>query len=187
MRARLLYRMNTYIETQSSISIMDMIQNNYQCCGVNLWLDWGTVSLGTTQTGTGVTTGTGTGTVVSTGTGTGVSTGTGTGVSTGTGTGVSTGTSTGTVAGKSTTNIEIGNNDRKSLLFLIGTGRRRRHLELPSSPLVKAVRQRRQTTTGGTVYNLPSTYSMNLPLSCCINGGTTSGNAIGGCKYLSIN
>lgn len=164
MRARLLYRMNTYIETQSSVGIIDMIQSKYQCCGVNLWLDWATVSLGTTQTGTGVTTGTGTSSGTSTGTNTG----------------------TGTAASKSTTNIETGNNDRKSLLFLIATGRRRRHLELPSSPLVKAVRQRRQVTTGGSVYNLPSTYTMNLPLSCCIDGGTTTGNTIGGCKYLSI-
>jgi len=164
---------------------------------VNLWLDWSTVGLGSTST-TGVSTGTGTGTV-STGTGTGtVSTGTGTGtVSTGMGnsTGSIVGTSTtnigastgiGIAADKITTNTETGNNDRKSLLFLIGTGRRRRHLDLPLSPLIKGVRQRRQVSTGSTIYNLPATYSINLPLSCCINGGVTSGNSVGGCKYLSI-
>ncbi len=125
MRSRLLYRIDTYIETTSSISIVDNIQSHYQCCGVNLWLDWSTVGLGSTST-TGVSTGTGTGTV-STGAGTGTgSTGTGTGtVSTGMGnsTGSIVGTSTtnigastgiGTASDKITTNTETGNNDRKS-------------------------------------------------------------------------
>jgi hypothetical protein len=66
------------------------------------------------------------------------------------------------------------------------TGRRRRHFPLPDSPLVKAVRQRRQLGTGSNLYNLPSSYTINLPLSCCTNGGTSPSNVVGGCKYLSI-
>lgn len=38
----------------------------------------------------------------------------------------------------------------------------------------------------GTLYGLPSTYTVNLPLSCCRQGGTGSTNTIGGCKYFSI-
>jgi hypothetical protein len=63
VRGRLLYRVDTYVETDSSISVMDAIQNNYQCCGVNSWLDWQTVGLGL-STSNGVSTGTGTGTVI---------------------------------------------------------------------------------------------------------------------------
>ena len=55
VRGRLSYRMNSYIETDSSITIMDMIQNNYQCCGENLWLDWQRVGLGLSTTNSTIT------------------------------------------------------------------------------------------------------------------------------------
>lgn len=181
MRARFLYRMNTYIDTQTSINIIDMVQSNWQCCGINSWLDYATVGLGTTTTGTA-----GTGTVTDTGTVNGTDTVTGTGTGTGTGTVTGTGTSSGagTAASKGAADPETRDNEQKSLLFLIG--RRRRDLDLPSSPLVNAVRQRRQTSSSTGVYGLPSTYTFNLPFSCCISGAQTSGgNALGGCKYLS--
>jgi hypothetical protein len=79
-----------------------------------------------------------------------------------------------------------------SLLLLIDGRRRRRYVSLESSPLIEAVRQRRQVTSGTTstgLYGLPSSYSINLPLSCCIGGAgaaSTTGNTIGGCRYLSV-
>lgn len=75
LRGRLLYRMNTYVSTDDSIDIIDKIQSGYQCCGVNLWLDWSLAGLGQTAT----TGGTGGGTTTGTGTGTGTVTGTGSG------------------------------------------------------------------------------------------------------------
>ncbi len=74
----------------------------------------------------------------------------------------------------------------KFLWFLIGSGRRRRALGFRSSPLMSVVRRRRQGSTGSYIYGLPATYSFNLPFSCCINGGVSSGNSIGGCSYFSI-
>ncbi len=74
----------------------------------------------------------------------------------------------------------------KFLWFLIGSGRRRRALGFQSSPLMSVVRRRRQVSTGSYIYGFPATYSFNLPLSCCINGGVSSGNSIGGCSYFSI-
>lgn len=144
-RNRLSFHMNTYVEIDGSIDVMDTVQSNFKCCGENLWLDWARAGLGSTGIGT------------NTGTGTGTNTGTGTGTNTGSGTVVSTGT--GTV-----------------------TGRRRRDAQ-PSlfSPLVKAIRERRQTVGGSNnIYNLPTTYTINLPLSCCKSGGVTTGNAVGG-------
>jgi hypothetical protein len=94
VRGRLSYRMSTYIQTQSSISIMDAIQTRYQCCGENLWLDWQLYGLGS-STSSGVSTGTGT--VTGTGTGTGTVVGTGTG----------TGTGTGSIVGKCKINAEL--------------------------------------------------------------------------------
>ena len=47
------YYMDTYAENTQSNDIMDNIQSTYQCCGVNLWLDWGSVALGDTTTGVG--------------------------------------------------------------------------------------------------------------------------------------
>ncbi len=72
-------------------------------------------------------------------------------------------------------------------LFFLNTGRRRRHSS-PSaiSPLTRAFRRKRQVTTSGTsVYNLPSSYSIDLPSSCCKSGATTFANSLSGCEYLS--
>lgn len=61
IRRRLTFRMTSYAETDNSISVMDTIQTKYQCCGVNLWLDWARVSLDvTTEIGIGSVTGIGT-------------------------------------------------------------------------------------------------------------------------------
>ena len=79
VRRRLTNYVTSYAQVQNSINVIDALQSDYQCCGVNLWLDWGRVSLGATNgigTGTGVNTGTGTGTVVVTNGGTGTGTGT---------------------------------------------------------------------------------------------------------------
>jgi hypothetical protein len=38
--------MNNYGQNQGAIDTIDILQTTYQCCGVNLWLDWGRVSLG---------------------------------------------------------------------------------------------------------------------------------------------
>ncbi|CAF5191105.1 unnamed protein product, partial [Rotaria sp. Silwood1] len=74
---------------------------------------------------------------------------------------------------KDATNSELEDNDRKFLLFLIGNGHRRRRRQFYpySSPLIAAVRKRRQIITGGTFLGLPSSYSVNLPLSCCKDSG----------------
>ncbi|CAF1068730.1 unnamed protein product [Adineta ricciae] len=53
IKDRLTYRMSTYNSNQDSITIFDGIQTDYECCGVNLWLDWSSVQLGVTSaTGT---------------------------------------------------------------------------------------------------------------------------------------
>ncbi len=49
LRDTLTNNMNSYAEDQGSIDIIDNIQTKYQCCGVNLWLDWGRIALGTTN------------------------------------------------------------------------------------------------------------------------------------------
>jgi hypothetical protein len=43
---------NDYVSDQDAIDVVDKLQSTYQCCGVNLWLDWARVSLGVT-TGVG--------------------------------------------------------------------------------------------------------------------------------------
>ena len=48
IRNRLSYNMNTYIQSENAIYVTDRIQSQYQCCGVNLWLDWARVALGAT-------------------------------------------------------------------------------------------------------------------------------------------
>ena len=92
IRRRLTNYMTSYMQVQNSLNVMDALQSNYQCCGVNMWLDWGRVPLSVTNgmgtgigTGIGTGTGTGTGTVVVTNAGAGTGTlGTGTGTGTGT-------------------------------------------------------------------------------------------------------
>jgi len=76
----------------------------------------------------------------------------------------------------------------KCLSLLLVVGRRRRQFSPPSeSPLIQALRQKRQlVTSGSNIYNLPSTYTVYLPLSCCTNGGITNGNSLGGCKHLHV-
>jgi hypothetical protein len=68
--------------------------------------------------------------------------------------------------------------------FLLAAGRRRRrqYSSPPESSLTRVLRQKRQSTT----YNLPASYTINLPLSCCKSGGTTIGNSLGGCKHLHL-
>ena len=46
VRNRLAQNMNAYVQDQSAIDMTDRIQTKYQCCGVNLWLDWARISLG---------------------------------------------------------------------------------------------------------------------------------------------
>ncbi len=38
--------MNNYAEDDDAMALIDNLQTTYQCCGVNLWLDWARVSLG---------------------------------------------------------------------------------------------------------------------------------------------
>jgi hypothetical protein len=69
-------------------------------------------------------------------------------------------------------------------------GRRRRYIphEDPPSPvssvLSRAIQhtQKRQISTGGTYYNLPSSTSFYLPTSCCKAGAVSNGNSLGGCE-----
>ncbi len=65
--------------------------------------------------------------------------------------------------------------------FFLNTGRRRRYSS-PSagSSLTGALRRKRQN-----IYNLPNSYSITLPLSCCTSGGVTNADSLGGCEYLS--
>jgi hypothetical protein len=71
--------------------------------------------------------------------------------------------------------------------FLLAVGRRRRDSSLLLSPLTRALRRKRQGISGGgTIYNLPTTYTINLPVSCCKSGGTTIVNSLGGCEYLHL-
>lgn len=94
IRRRLTNYVTSYAQVQNSINVIDALQSDYHCCGVNLWLDWGRVSLGATN---GVGTGTGIGTGTGTGTGTVIVTNGGTGTGTGT-----IGTGTGTIVGRDT-------------------------------------------------------------------------------------
>ncbi|CAF0916518.1 unnamed protein product [Rotaria sp. Silwood1] len=67
-----------------------------------------------------------------------------------------------------------------------GRRRRRRQFYPYSSPLIDAVRKRRQIITGGTFLGLPSSYSVNLPLSCCKDSGVSSPNSLGGVCVISV-
>jgi hypothetical protein len=49
---------------------------------------------------------------------------------------------------------------------------------------MRVVRRRRQVVASTSIYGLPSTYTFNLPLSCCKNTGVSTGNSIGGCAYF---
>jgi hypothetical protein len=49
LRDRITDDMNNYVQDDSAIAIIDNLQTTYQCCGVNLWLDWARVSLGTSN------------------------------------------------------------------------------------------------------------------------------------------
>jgi hypothetical protein len=107
--------------------------------------------------------------------------------------GVATGTGTGTGAGTSMSAIR--SCDRASLfpLRLAITGRRRRHVDQHSSSfLSRSVRLGRQVISDpivhnpSNIYNLPSNYGFNLPLSCCKSGGTSPSTSVGGCKHLSF-
>ena len=93
IRRPLTYRMTSYAQTENSVNVLDNIQTKYQCCGVNLWMDWARVSLG-------VVTGVGTGTTVGTGTSVGTETTVATGTVVGTGTSVGSGVSTSVVGRK---------------------------------------------------------------------------------------
>jgi len=110
-----------YPSDDDAIDTIDTLQTTYQCCGVNLWLDWARVDLGVTNS--------------------------------------------------------------------ISLGRRRRQYSSPPvSPLTRALRQKRQDLTSGySIYNLPSSYSVTLPLSCCTSGGTTIGNSLGGYCVFNAN
>ena len=46
MKDTITNNMNNYAEDSNAISIIDNLQTKYQCCGVNLWLDWARVALG---------------------------------------------------------------------------------------------------------------------------------------------
>ncbi|CAF4241867.1 unnamed protein product [Rotaria sp. Silwood2] len=188
VRGRLAYHITAYVEDQNSINIMDAVQTKFQCCGENLWLDWGRSQLGSTAT-TGSSGGTGVGTGTGSGTGTGVGTGTGTNISIALGmnTNMSIGTGINMMGDKNITNSELGDNSRKFLLFLIGSRRRRGHLHLYSSTLVKSIHKRQQLITGVTLNGLPSGYSINLPLSCCKQNGVGSANSLGGYCVATVN
>jgi hypothetical protein len=52
---------------------------------------------------------------------------------------------------------------------------------------MEAIRRKRQILgSNGNVYNLPTSYSIVLPFSCCQNGAASNGQSFGGCK-TSIN
>ena len=65
--------------------------------------------------------------------------------------------------------------------------RRDRDKVLQPSVLSEVVRQRRQvaSTTDSSFYGFPSSYTFNLPFSCCTNGGIGTGPSVGGCENLS--
>ena len=52
VRTRLFQYTNAYAQDNNAMDVTDKIQSRYECCGVNLWLDWASISLGVTG-GTG--------------------------------------------------------------------------------------------------------------------------------------
>ncbi len=44
-------RMSDYAQDDDAIAIIDRIQLKYECCGLNLWLDWSRVALGVSANG----------------------------------------------------------------------------------------------------------------------------------------
>lgn len=120
--------MNNYAQDERAIDIIDNIQTTYECCGVNLWLDWSRVAL--------------------------------------------------TPGG-----INVGRRRRRQQQQVSTTTSR------PESPLARTIRRKKQYNGYDPIYNLPSTYNVILPISCCRNGGQSSGgNSLGGyCVFNAYN
>ncbi|CAF1225823.1 unnamed protein product [Adineta ricciae] len=164
VRSRLTYRMRSFTSTADSISVVNDIQTRYKCCGENLWLDWAQVVLNPASTNaTGaVSSPDSSNTIITSGSG----------------------------STNSLSNLDsgiFGSSSRSRA----GNRRRRQDWHRGSKILQQPVRRKRDisvSNSNNNIYNLPSTYSIYLPLSCCTGGGISSGNSLGGvCTFNAGN
>jgi hypothetical protein len=141
---------------------IDLLQNKYQCCGTDMWIDWADVGLNVTSTGVNVTNTTTTTTMVSP-------------IS------ITLTTSTSTLAIVNTSIIpSLGVKNVKRDITHISNDLHRRQL----LPLADYSRKKRQAPlTYGGIEGLPITFGVTLPGSCCISEALFISTSSGSCKY----
>ena len=173
VRSRLTYRMSSFTSIGDSISVVNDIQTRYECCGENLWLDWAQVVLNPASTNAaGAVSGPdSSNTIITSGSGS---------------TSSLSNSNSGTVGSILNSSSGIFSSSSHSRT---GNRRRRQDWHRGSMVLQQSMRRKRDISVpngNGNLYNLPSTYSIYLPLSCCTGGGVSSGNSLGGGKQPFI-
>ncbi len=171
-----------YQTNPSSQSKVDRLQNKYQCCGTDLWIDWSTAQLNVTSSMTNVT-GTNMTTAVSSMNSTSMATTSAlTTVSAGAAGSTTTTGSITTTAGTST-NSSSGLKNVKRDINHISNDLRRRKLR----QLADYSRKKRQVLSNyGGIVGLPITFGVTLPASCCTPGALLIGNTSNACKYQYV-
>ncbi|CAF1057657.1 unnamed protein product [Adineta ricciae] len=175
VRSRLTYRMSSFTSIGDSLSVVNDIQTRYECCGENLWLDWAQVVLNPASTNAaGAVSGPGSSNTI---------------ITSGSGSTSSLSNSDSGIFG-STSNSGSGIFSSSSQ-SKTGSRRRRQDWDRGSKTLQQPMHRKRDISvpnSNGNIYNLPSNYSIYLPLSCCTGGGTSSGNSLGGvCTFNAGN
>ena len=200
--------MGNYQTDQDSKNAIDKAQTHYVCCGNNIWLDWSSIPLNSTGAGTTTTaattaSGNGTATTTASGNGTATTTISGNGtatttVATGNATVISGTTSTvfisatsvgtTTVATVNVSNATLGTGRRvilsevsSAIASVVGAGTT---ASASSSSRQRRFRQKRQSSsTYGGINNLPVSFTVVLPQSCCTTDLSTTSNLSNLCKY----
>jgi hypothetical protein len=155
-----LNNLNNYKTSADARNNIDLLQYNYHCCGVDIWVDWANIGLGATSPITnGTTTITNTGSTAS----------------------VMSSTLAQTSATAMTT-ITPGSGKKKRDTHDVSDNRQQSLLLSDSS------RQKRQATssTYGGINGLSTDFIVTLPLSCCTPETQIISNISSSCKYQSV-
>jgi hypothetical protein len=155
-----LSNMNAYSANQDSRNKIDQLQIKYQCCGVNIWLDWANVGLVATAPAMNVTSNTTT-------------------------TVQTTGSSTTTISSSTSTSTATPSNGRIGKRDVLHISNNLDHQQ--SLPLAHLSRQKRQVIASyGGIQGLPISFGVTLPTSCCTSGALLTSNTSNACKYTYI-